>query len=48
MNVQPIRLEVHGLHAIRLEDAVLLGEIGLCERLSHAEFVSQMYIHVHA
>jgi hypothetical protein len=33
MNIQPIRLEVHRLHAIRLENAVLLGEIGFGERL---------------
>jgi hypothetical protein len=25
VNVQPLRLEVHGLHIVGLEDAVLLG-----------------------
>lgn len=33
MNIDPLRLKVHRLHAIRLENAVLLGEIGLCESL---------------
>jgi hypothetical protein len=36
VNVQPLRLVVHRLHAIGLENAVLLGEIVLCEGLSHA------------
>lgn len=27
MNIQPIRLEVHRLHAVRLEHAVLLGQV---------------------
>jgi len=38
VDVHTIRLVVHGAHAVRLEDAVLLGEIGLCKRLfpSHA------------
>jgi hypothetical protein len=35
VNVQPFRLEVHRLHAIGLEDAVLLGEIVLRKGLSH-------------
>ena len=34
VNVQPIRLEVHGLHAAGFEDAVLLGEVLLREGLS--------------
>jgi hypothetical protein len=33
MNVQPLRLVVHGAHAIGLDNTVLLGEIGLRERL---------------
>jgi hypothetical protein len=33
MNIQPIRLVVHRAHAVRLEDAVLLGEVVLRERL---------------
>lgn len=33
MDVQPLRLVVHGAHAIGLEHAVLLGEIVLCKRL---------------
>lgn len=33
MDVQPLGLEVHGLHRVGLEDAVLLGKIGLREGL---------------
>ena len=33
MDVQPFGLEVHGLHRVGLEDAVLLGQIGLREGL---------------
>jgi hypothetical protein len=33
MDVQPVGLVVHRLHASGLEDAVLLGEVGLCEGL---------------
>lgn len=33
MDVQPFGLEVHGLHRVGLEDAVLLGKIGLREGL---------------
>jgi hypothetical protein len=33
MDVQPIGLVVHGHHGIGLDDAVLLGEILLCECL---------------
>ena len=33
MNVQPVRLVVHGHHGIGLDDAVLLGEVLLCECL---------------
>lgn len=31
MNVQAVRLVIHGAHAVGLEDAVLLGQILLCE-----------------
>ena len=34
MDIQPIRLVVHGHHAIGLDHAVLLGEVLLRERLS--------------
>lgn len=34
VNVQPIRLVVHGAHAVGLEHAVLFGEVLLCEGLS--------------
>jgi len=33
VNVQPLGLEVHGLHIAFVENAVLLGEVGLCESL---------------
>jgi len=33
VNVQPLGLEIHGLHIAFVEDAVLLGEVGLCESL---------------
>lgn len=32
--VQPVWLEIHSLHRVGPEDAVLLWEIGLCERLA--------------
>jgi hypothetical protein len=33
VNVQPLRLVISGGHRIGLEDAVLLGKVGLCKRL---------------
>lgn len=33
MNIQPVRFMIHSLHAIRLQNTVFLGEIGLCECL---------------
>jgi hypothetical protein len=33
VNVQPLGVVVHSLHAVGLKNAVLLGEIGLCESL---------------
>lgn len=33
VDVQPVRLVVHGHHAVGLEHAVLLGEVLLCEGL---------------
>jgi hypothetical protein len=33
MDVQPLGLVVHRLHAVGLEDAVFLGEVGLREGL---------------
>jgi len=33
VNVQPLGLEVHGLHIAFVENTVLLGEVGLCESL---------------
>jgi hypothetical protein len=33
VNVQPLRLVVSGAHRTGLDDAVLLGKVGLCKRL---------------
>lgn len=34
VDVHPVRLEVHGLHGVGLENAVFLGEIGDGEGLA--------------
>jgi hypothetical protein len=33
MNIEALGLVVHRAHAVGLEDAMFLGEVGLCERL---------------
>ena len=50
MNVQPIRLVVHGHHGIGLDDAVLLGKVLLCECLFNnvSALVSQTISHTFA
>jgi hypothetical protein len=45
MNVQPLRVVVHSLHAIGLEHAVLLGEIGLCKRLLSTSHQRSLLFH---
>jgi hypothetical protein len=35
MDIQSLRLMIHSAHRVRLEHTVLLGEIGLRERLWH-------------
>jgi hypothetical protein len=43
MDIQPIRLVVHRLHAIGRQDAMFLGEVGLRERLCNKHLVSLVF-----
>ena len=48
VNVQPIRLVVHGAHAVGLEDTVFLGEVLLCKSLGACVSLSSCLVFLHS
>ena len=48
VNVQPIRLVVHGAHAVGLEDTVFFGEVLLCKSLGACVSLSSCLVFLHS